>query len=187
MRTMSAAARDSESTTQQAVLYMAIELSLAHWKLAFTDGLKNPRVVTVPAADCARLVEEVRKARKAFGFEPSAKVISCYEAGREGFSVHRMLAQCGIHNMVVNSASIKVDRRAKQAKTDRLDAVQLARQLARHHENPAAKELQEVAPPTKEEEDRRQRTRELRELRKERTILLNRIRSLLFTHGLRPL
>jgi transposase len=71
----------------------------------------------------------VAAARARWRLPTSASVVSCYEAGRNGFWVHRALTARGFRNRVVDSASIEVNRRAKRAKTDRLDAVKLVTML----------------------------------------------------------
>jgi len=177
MRTpTSAAARDGKATTSAGTLYMSLELSLKTWKLGFTDGSANPRVVSVPARNYSALGEAIAKARQRFSMSADTPVVSCYEAGREGFSVHRTLAEMGIGNRVVNPASIRVERQARRSKTDRLDAILLVKQLA-------AGELKAVEVPSPEAEDARQVARELHELKVERGALTNRIRGLLFAQG----
>lgn len=185
MRTEFWAARCEDSTSETKVVYMALDLSADRWKVALTDGAgRNPRVVTVVSYDYDGLVTQVEKAIKAFKLtDQRVAVMSCYEAGREGFSVHRQLVKRRFDNRVVTSNSIKVDRRARQAKTDRLDAEALVRQLVAHHANPRAKELREVAVPSPEQEDARQAVRELAELKKEKRQTTNRIESLMVTHG----
>jgi transposase len=73
----------SEANASAPVLYMALELSNKTWRLALSDGAKR-RQVTVPAADLARLAEAVAKAKARFGIPVTARVLSCYEAGRDG-------------------------------------------------------------------------------------------------------
>src|ERR1051326_627368 len=90
------------------------------------------RQVTIDAGDLKRCREEIEKARGRFGLKGSAKVQSCYEAGREGFWVDRALREMGIDNMVVDASSIEVNRRQRRAKTDRMDAEKLVRQLIRY-------------------------------------------------------
>ena len=89
----------TQSTVPQGpVLYMAIELSLATWKLAFTVGSgQKPRIRSVPAG-ALRALDEIRLAKKRFGLREDATVISCYEAGRDGFWIHRFLINEGIQN-----------------------------------------------------------------------------------------
>ena len=77
---------------------------------------------------------EIRKAKMRFGLPENAKVVSCYEAGRDGFRIHRVLEHEGIQNVAVDSASIEVNRRKRRAKSDRLDAVKLVSMLTRWHD-----------------------------------------------------
>jgi transposase len=99
--------------------------------LAFNDGEKK-RTVNVKARDLEVLQEEIRKARIRFGLERDAKILSCYEAGRDGFWLHRYLLNCGIENMVVDSASIEVSHRKRRGKTDRINAINLLKMLLRY-------------------------------------------------------
>ena len=109
-----------------APLYLAFELSNAEWKLGFTPGAgQKPRERKVGAANLGALQLEIRLAKQRFGLPESTLVRSCYEAGRDGFWLHRYLLTEGIENLVVDSASIEVNRRAKRAKTDRLDVGKL--------------------------------------------------------------
>src|SRR5262249_56758914 len=83
---------------------------------------QKPRLRSMPARDLPRLQEEIAKAKQRFQLAADAPVRSCYEAGRDGFWLHHYLSACGIHNSVVDSSSIEVNRRQRRAKTDRLDA-----------------------------------------------------------------
>jgi transposase len=75
---------------------MAIELSLATWKLAFTVGSgQKPRIRSVPAGALFQFIVEIALAKKRFGLPEDAAVVSCYEAGRDGFWVHRFLVSKG--------------------------------------------------------------------------------------------
>jgi transposase len=100
--------------------------------LRFSDGAKR-RQVSVPAADLTKLSQAVAKAKERFGMPASSRVLSCYEAGRDGFWLHRHLVSVGIENAVVDAASIEVSRRLRQVKTDRLDGERLLEKLMRHH------------------------------------------------------
>src|SRR5205823_14195993 len=91
-------------------------------------------VVTIDARDIQGLKEEIEKAQRLFGLCPEVRGRSCYEAGREGFWVHRALTAKGIENVVVDASSIEVNRRSKHAKTDRMDVEKLVRQLIRYWE-----------------------------------------------------
>jgi transposase len=166
-------------------LYMAFELGLEEWKLGFaTEPSATPRVRTMPARDCARLTRELADAKRWFGVHPATPVRSCYEAGRDGFWLHRYLSAVGIANVVVDSSSIEVNRRARRAKSDRLDACKLVSMLLRYHAGEG--EVWSVLHvPTVADEDRRQLHRELRMLQKERTRVTNRVQGLLAAQGVR--
>jgi transposase len=164
-------------------LYLAIELSLKKWKLGFSDGKAGQaRVVTIDARDLQRLKEEIEKARKRFGLEGEIQVRSCYEAGREGFWVHRALSEKGIENVVVDASSIEVNRRSKHAKTDRMDVEKLVRQLIRYWGGERTV-WSVVRVPDPEAEDARQLHRDMEILKKERRSHRARIQSILFTQG----
>ena len=81
----------------------------------------TPRVRQIPAGAVGLIEKEIVQAKMRLGLSLDAGVISCYEAGRDGFWLHRYLVAHGITNHVVDSASIEVNRRARRAKTDRLD------------------------------------------------------------------
>src|SRR5271165_6838861 len=177
-------ALQGKHTVKARALYMAFELSEKDWKLALGDGVRSPSRYTVAAGDTAALLEYMAKAKARCGLEPEASVHSCYEAGRDGFWLHRWLIVQGIDNIVVDSASIEVNRRARRAKTDRLDADKLLSMLIRYHaDEPRVWSVVRV--PTPEEEDARRAHRELGRLVRERTAHVNRIRGLLVLHNLR--
>ena len=99
--------------------------------LAFGEGMRQRQVV-IAAGDIATLNEQLTKVKAKWGLSLEVAVVSCYEAGRDGFWVHRQLAELGISNQVVDAASIEVLRRARRAKTDRLDAQALLERLIRY-------------------------------------------------------
>jgi len=166
-------------------LLMSFELGWNTWKLAFTVGFaQRPRVKTIAAGDLERLQEEIARAKRRFGLAEDCRVLSCYEAGRDGFWLHRCLQALGIINYVVDASSIEVKRRGKRRKTDRLDAAKLVSMLVRYMEGERTV-WSVVRVPSAEAEDRRQLHRELLTLKKERTRQINRIRGLLATQGLR--
>ena len=172
----------AQSTTTQDILYIAFELSNSTWRLAFSDGNKK-RHVTVKARDLKQLGIEIDKAKRRFHLEGKIQIKSCYEAGRDGFWLHRYLLHKGIDNLVVDSSSIEVNRRKRRAKSDRLDAGNLLRMLMRYHSN-ERQVWKVVTAPTAEEEDARHLHREIETLIRERTRYRNRIKALLVQHGL---
>lgn len=165
-------------------LYVAFELGEKNWKLSLGDGARGPSRYTVSAGDTTAVLECIAKAKTRCGLVAEADVHSCYEAGRDGFWLHRWLIAQGIDNLVVDSASIEVNRRARRAKTDRLDADKLLGMLMRY----AAGERRVwsvLRVPTAEQEDARRTHRELGRLERERTAHTNRIRALLVLQNLR--
>jgi transposase len=179
------AAVRSEVSVNESVLYVAFELSQKAWKLAATSGFgAQPWVGTVAGGDLAGVQRVISTARQRFGLPPTARVISCYEAGRDGFWIHRALQQLGIANRVVDSASIDVNRRARRMKTDRLDALKLVMKLVRVCAGDADA-WQEVQVPSAEVEAARHRSRERTALIQEQTRLRNQIGSWLATCGCR--
>jgi len=175
----------SDSTDAAApVLYLAFELGWNSWKLAFTVGLgQKPRLRTIAARGLNALHAEIQAAKTRFGLPAEVPVHSCYEAGRDGFWLHRYLASQGIANVVVDAASIEVNRRARRAKSDALDATKLVEMLIRYH-NGQRKVWSVVRVPSPEDEDRRQLHRDQMSLKDERTEHINRIKGLLATLGL---
>lgn len=182
---MTATTRKKEYHASEATLYLSLELSSKTWKLAFTIGLgQKPRVRSIAAGDGGQFDRELERARRRFGLSECGPVSSCYEAGRDGFWVHRWLTARGVDNRVVDSASIQVDRRARRAKSDGLDAQSLVTMLVREA-NGEKKVWKVLHVPSPEEEDARQLHRELSSLKRSRTRLKNRIRGLLAAQGIR--
>jgi hypothetical protein len=115
---MARATRNDECTINRSntsyVLYLAFELGVDEWKLGFTKDLgTRPRVRVMPARDLRRLAREIAAAKQWFALSEITPVRSCYEAGRDGFWLHRHLATVGIDNRVVDSSSIEVKRRQR--------------------------------------------------------------------------
>ena len=172
-----------EKSAQAPVLYVAFELANSIWKMACSDGSKL-RHVTVTAGDLAQVQGAIIGAKRHFGLGDEVHTVSCYEAGRDGFWLHRYLHSCGIDNVVVDSASLEVNRRLRRAKTDRVDAGKLLSMLVRYHGG--EKHLWRVVRvPSREDEDVRHLHRELETLKRERTRYRNRIHGILIQQGLR--
>lgn len=171
-----------DNNTTNSCMYMAFELSNKTWKLMFSNGVKR-RHISMPARDLQRLEIEIIKARNHFKFDDAALIHSCYEAGRDGFWLHRYLKEKGINNIVVDSSSIEVNRRSRRAKTDRIDAGKLVAMLIRY-QNGEQKLWSVLHVPSVDQEDDRRVNREIERLKKERTSHTNRMRSLLILHGI---
>jgi len=138
----------------------------------------------IAVGDRAALAQAIAAGKAAFQVPEHAPVRTCYEAGRDGFWPHRLLTTCGIVNLVVDSSSIEITRRAKQAKTDRLDGGKLLRLLMRHWGGERDM-WQVVRVPRPEIEDERHASRTRTTLQIERTRYRNRIHALLMLHGAR--
>ena len=170
--------RIEQELPAQPTLFLAFELGKNTWKLGFTIGVaQQPRERTIPAGDVARLQQEIARAKQRFGLLADAHIMSCYEAGRDGFWLHRYLVAQGITNHVIDSASIEVNRRQRRAKTDRLDVRKLLTMLLRHMAG-ERKVWSVVRVPNVDEEDRRQLHRELTTAKQDRTRVINRIKGL---------
>lgn len=170
--------------TEAPILHVAFELSSVSWILA--SGVRSSRSVrrkSVKAGDLEGVLEEIAAAKRKFCLPPEARVVSCYEAGRDGFWLHRWLVEQGIESLVVDPASIDVNRRARRAKTDRLDADKLLERLRRYTRG-EEEVWSVVRVPEVEAEDLRRLQREVDRLKLERTGHSVRIRSILTTYGL---
>lgn len=174
-----------EISVSEPTLYVAFELGKKDWKLAMTSGFGvEPWVRTVPSGDLGAVERVVREGRRRVGVAADAPVVSCYEAGRDGFWIHRALTQMGLMNRVVDSASIEVNRRARRAKTDRLDALKLVRMLVRVCCG-ERRVWSEVRVPNVADEAARQVSRERTALTQDQTRLVNQMRGWLATWGCR--
>ena len=170
-------------SVSEATLYVAFELGKKEWKLAMTSGFGiAPWLRSVESGDWRGVEAAIAHGRARFGLPVAVPVVSCYEAGRDGFWIHRALLQRGIRNRVVDSASIEVNRRARRAKTDRLDALKLVMILVRvcYGERDA---WREVRVPSVAAEAARQVSRERTALTDEQTRLTNQVRGWLATWG----
>lgn len=176
------ALQEKQHSKNAATLYMAFELSHKEWKLGFGIG-GNCRIRTIKARDLAALRREVSEAKRRFGLADDSAVVSCYEAGRDGFWLHRSLKKDAVENSVVDSSSIEVNRRKRRVKTDRVDVRKLYRMLVRHHRG--EKEVWRILRvPSVEDEDERRIHREIKRIQNECIGHSNRIQSLLILHGI---
>lgn len=178
---MSRSTLEKRTTNRTPTLYLAMELSKTSWKLAFSDGGQKVRTTAVHGGAVDAVLRSCTAMKHKFGLASDAPVVSCYEAGRDGFWIHRLLTAGGVTNIVVDPASIEVDRRERRAKTDRLDASKLVMQLVRHVER--GDRMRAVRVPIPSEEDARRPGRELERLKKERTSHSCRIKALLTLCG----
>src|SRR2546428_4874097 len=183
--TTAAATHNAQSNTTEATLFVAFELSEKTWKLGFTTGHgQKPRERTVTARQQECVLDEIAQAKRRVGLPDTALVVSCYEAGREGFWLHRFLQGHGITNHVVDSSSIEVNRRRRRAKSDGLDVRKLLSMLMRYAQG-ERHVWQVVKAPSVEAEDQRHLHRDVETLKQERASTTTRILGLLRSQGLR--
>jgi len=180
-----AATHHEHSNTTEATLFMAFELREKTWKLGFTTGHgQKPRERTVPARQQERVLDEIAQAKRRMGLPDTAPVVRCYEAGREGFWLHRFVQGHGITHHVVDSSALAVNRRRRRAKSDGLDVRKLLSMLRRYPHG-ERQVWQVVKVPSGAAEDHRHLHRDLETLKQERASTTTRIQGLLRSQGLR--
>jgi len=175
------------STSDEQSIYAALELSKNSWLLAIqVPGRDNPSLYPIGGGNAEGLMAKLDAARnrlaKVSGQTP--KVTLCYEAGYDGFWLTRFLEQRGIECLVMEPASLQVNRRARRVKTDRIDVENILHTLiawCRGERHVCSM----VVIPSVEEEDLRRTHRERNRLVRERTAHINRIKGLLFAQGIR--
>jgi transposase len=168
------------------MIFVAIELSQRSWLVTMhspdRDRISRHKLAGGDHCGLLALLENVRqRAAHKLGMQPA--VVSCYEAGYDGFWLHRLLTAAGIANHVFDPASIAVEQRGRRAKTDRIDGEQLLRTLMAHCRG-EPRVVRIVRVPSPEQEDARRATRERGRLVKEQTGHINRIKSLLRLLGM---
>ena len=174
------------ASAEYATVHLVFELSKAKWKLGvMLPGSQKMSRYTIDGGDLTALSGRLLAARcKAENSGKPVRVLSCYEAGLDGHWLHRWLTEQGVISHEVDPSSIEVSRRARRAKTDRIDLAKLMRTfLAYLRGEPRVCSMLHV--PTVEDEDRKRRTRERERLLKERIAHTNRIKGLLFGQGIR--
>ncbi len=177
----------SAAISNDPFIYAALELSKNSWLLAIqVPGRNNPSLHPIKGGDTEGLMARLDAARdrvaKVTGQTPTVTV--CYEAGYDGFWLARFLGQRGIECLVMEPASLQVNRRARRVKTDRIDVESILHTLiawCRGERHVCSM----VVMPSVEEEDLRRCHRERDRLVRERTAHINRIKGLLFGQGIR--
>ena len=172
---------------EHAPLFVALELSRSTWLVALhspiADKVSQHRLEGGDVNGLLALITRKRGDVERRLRRP-VRVVCCFEAGYDGFWLHRWLCEHGIENRVLDAASLLVDRRARRAKTDRLDAAGLLRTLMAL-ERGEAQVCRVVHVPSREQEDIRRRSRERTRLVVERGQHSSRIKGLLMTQGIR--
>lgn len=172
-----------EDSTEAPTIYMALDLGRRRWTVGFLlPGDRDARLYQIAGGDRDALAELIARQHEKIG-AARMRVVSCYEAGRDGFWLDRWLKDRGVDNRVLDPASLEVPRRRRRVKTDRVDTVGLLRVLLRLDRGET--ELTRVLwVPDPAVEDARRRTRERERLVQERTGHRNRIQGLLATQGI---
>jgi transposase len=182
---MQASTASTPITEHISTIFVAIELSQKTWLVTvyspYKDKMSRHKVNGGDYAGLLALIDRVRdRAARKLGAVPG--VASCYEAGYDGFWLHRLLMKAGITNYVIDPSSIAVDQRARRVKTDRIDGEKMLRTLMAYlRGEPRVARMVRV--PTPEQEDARRGTRERDRLVKEQTAHTNRIKALLRLNG----
>jgi transposase len=183
---MQAPTVDTPTAGHYGTIFVTIELSQKTWLVTLhspdRDRISRHKVEGGDHAGLLALIESIR-ARAALKLGASPKVVSCYEAGYDGFWLHRLLMAAGITNYVFDPSSIAVDQRARRAKTDRIDGELLLRTLMAHLRG-EPRVVRIVRVPGVEQEDARRASRERDRLVKEQTGHTNRIKALLRLLGM---
>jgi transposase len=177
---------DAPAGCEYATVYVAFELSKANWQLGImVPGAEKMSRYRIEGGNLAELSNVLTRSRaRAERQGKPVRILSCYEAGLDGHWLHRWLTANGILNCEIDASSIEVNRRARRAKTDRIDLAQLMRAFLAYLRGEVGV-CSMVRVPTPEDEDRKRRTRERERLLKERIGHSNRIKGLLHGQGIR--
>jgi len=176
---------NSQDQSHSPRLLVAMEMSLKKWGVALAvEGHPRKRVKTVAGGNYLALLKSVEEAKQRFELSADTPVVFCYEAGRDGFYPYRCLTELGHEAWVIDSASIELSRRRRQAKSDGVDLDKLM-DLMQRKARGEAKALRIVRVPSPEAEDQRALPREREALMHDAQRLRNRIESALFAQGYR--
>lgn len=183
---MQASTVDTPTAGHCGTIFVTIELSQKTWLVTLhspdRDRISRHKLEGGDHSGLLALLESIR-VRAAGKLGSAPKVVSCYEAGYDGFWLHRLLMAAGITNLVFDPASIAVEQRSRRAKTDRIDGELLLRTLMAHlRGEPRVVRIVQV--PSAEQEDARRASRERDRLVKEQTAHTNRIKALLRLQGM---
>ena len=183
---MQASTIDTPTTGHTGTICAAIELSQKTWLVTLhspdRDRISRHTIEGGDSAGLLALLEKIR-ARTADKLGYSPKIVTCYEAGYDGFWLHRLLLAAGIMNLVFDPASIPVEQRSRRAKTDRIDGELLVRTLMAYLRG-EPRVVRIVRAPSVEQEDARRASRERDRLVKEQTAHTNRLKALLRLVGM---
>jgi transposase len=183
---MQASTVDTPTAGHCGTIFVTIELSQKTWLVTLhspdRDRISRHKLAGGDHSGLLALIESIR-ARAALKLGAAPKVVSCYEAGYDGFWLHRLLTAAGITSLVFDPASIAVEQRSRRAKTDRIDGELMLRTLMAHLRG-EPRVVRIVRVPSVEQEDARRASRERDRLVKEQTAHTNRIKALLRLVGM---
>src|SRR5512137_1140426 len=177
----------NDFTLGEEFLAASLELSKGSWKIALSDGKRaKPTIHTVASEQASKRLEEaaavIEATKKKWGLPEHTRTVVSYEAGQDGFWIHRALTALGYEVLIVDPASIPVERQARRAKTDRLDAIKLVNSLLAWLRGERDR-MHVIRVPDAEAEAQRHLARDRGELQKEIGQHRDRIRKLLRTVG----
>lgn len=180
-------AHTQDITPTRQTLTASLELACKHWKVALQDDAhERPALHSTKqegaAARLAELIGLIEESRVKWQLPSDCRVVVLYEAGQDGFWICRALRERGYEVVVADPASIPVERHARRAKTDRLDALRLLSCL-RGWLRGERDRLRAVSVPAAEDEATRHLVRDRGQLQKEITQHRDRITKLLRTVG----
>jgi len=183
---MQASTIDTPTAEHCGTIFVSVELSQKTWLVTLhspdRDRISRHKLEGGDHVGLLGLLESIRT-RAALRLGTVPKVVSCYEAGYDGFWLHRLLTAAGINNLVFDPASIAVEQRSRRAKTDRIDGELMLRTLMAHLRG-EPRVVRIVRVPSVEQEDARRASRERDRLIKEQTAHTNRIKALLRLQGM---
>jgi len=179
-------AYDKQHRADDQVLAVALELSKASWKVALSDARHKARIKSAdaqqPLARLEQVLALIEDARARWELPEAARLVVLYEAGQDGFWIQRALTARGIEALIIDPASLPVERKARRAKTDRLDACRLVEGLLGWLRGERTR-FRVLRQPGVEQEDSRHWGREREQLRREMQQHRDRIVKLLTTQG----
>ncbi len=180
-------ARINDFTLREAVLAVSLELSSKCWKVALHDGRREQPAIhnvrdEMAAGRVLHVAALIQECKKKWQLPSATRTVVIYEAGQDAFWIRRALVKLGYEVVMVDPASIPVERHARRAKTDRLDAIMLVNCL-RAWLRGERDRMRVIRVPEPEAEARRHLVRDRGELQKEVGQHRDRIRKLLRTVG----
>lgn len=177
---------DEQHRADDRVLAVALELSKASWKVAMSDARHNPRTKNAdaqqPLARLEQVLALIEDARVRWALPGDVRVVVLYESGQDGFWIQRALAARGIETLIIDPASLPVERKARRAKTDLLDARRLVEALLGWLRGERQR-FRVLRQPSVAQEDSRHWGREREQLRREMQQHRDRMAKLLTTQG----